>query len=596
MSSNEDHTKRPLTELQIDLSLFTSGTVEELVSSVSDVSVGVASYREVFTREARLAENNAQHNHADTLQVLYILIDMTLKPDDVSQPFHPSSWIGNARSPIPNDFTDEQISQVEKSLSHVNDPRLLARLADVAWVKLKSIDAANRAITAYLEASCDSKSMELERYWFLERALRLAKQINSAEQMQKCEAIFHSFMNDQTLFSRLDIELLSLSKSMGVLDNGVIAEAAYAHGVKKLEEDPHGAEQLLQLAASLYFKAGDKAKASDCHRKVADRYLEIAKETDALTSISFIENGIEALKKAGASKVELQEVNKFLTQRGKESIAQMKRIEGPKVDFSNQVRAAREFVSGLTPMEALRRVALQFPVLSYSAHKTSVEESIRKSPLMHFIGAKHISDKGRQYSRRPSFLSDNQEEQQLAMDTEVWASMALDHQMLTKFSLIPALSSVHWTTKDMVQLANEVSSRPIIPPDRSELFYSGIKLGLEGRFCEAAHILIPQLENSLRFLLEAMGHNVSQLGNDLLHNEMLLNPLFKNYRKVLVDLFESDDLVFVMESFLCLKSGENFRNEMAHGLISNANDFRFAFAWWLVVYLIFILKFPDAQE
>jgi hypothetical protein len=274
----------------------------------------------------------------------------------------------------------------------------------------------------------------------------------------------------------------------------------------------------------------------------------------------------------------------------------MKRIEGPRVDFTNQVKAAKEFVRGLAPLEALKKVALQFPILSYSEHKAEVEESIRKHPLMHFIGAKRITDQGRQYSRRTSFMTDDEDERKLAMDTEIWASMAMHHEMLTRFSLLPALSEIYWTTKDLVQLGNEISYRPIVPPDRAKIFYLGIEAGLRGEFCQSAHILIPQLENSLRFLLEARGLSVTQLGSNLLHNEMLLNPLFKTYRRELGELFESPDLVYTIESFLCCKSGENFRNEMAHGLIAKANDHRFAFAWWLTVYLLFIMKFPEPSE
>lgn len=53
MTVTEDHTKRPLEKLEIDLDLFSSGTIESLVRGVTDVSPGVASYREVFTTEAR---------------------------------------------------------------------------------------------------------------------------------------------------------------------------------------------------------------------------------------------------------------------------------------------------------------------------------------------------------------------------------------------------------------------------------------------------------------------------------------------------------------------------------------------------------------
>lgn len=596
MKEDKDHTRRPLEKLKINLELFTSGFISELVSSVTEVSTGVGSYREVFTKEAKEQESSGEKDNADTLQILHIVVDMSLQVNDTKNPFQPSSWIGNARSPIPEDFTEEQVSELADSLPPLSDPRLTARIADVVWVRLKRIDAAHKAIDAYLQAVCDANMMDIVRYWCLERAFRLSKQINSNEHWKKCESLFDECRRQPDFYDQRSIEFLSLAKDLHILDDGVIAKEALAQAENALEKDPHGAEQLFSLAASLFQKLNQSEEAATCHKKVAERYLQIAEGMDALGSVSFIENAIEALQRAGATKAEIQEVNKLLTSKGKESIAQMKRVEGPRVDFTNQVKSAKEFVKGLAPFEGFRRVALQFPVLSYEDHKKSVEASIKEHPLMHFIGAKYFSDKGRQYSRRPSFMTDDAEEQQVAMNTEIWASMALHHQALTQFSLIHALSELHWSTKDLVRLGQEICNRPIVPPDRAEMFFLGIRAGLFGDFCEGAHILIPQLENSLRFLLEARGLSVVQVGSDLLHSEMLLNPLFETYRDELEQIFGSADLVFIIESFLCRKWGENFRNEMAHGLIATPTDYRFAFAWWLTVYLLFALKFPEPMQ
>ena len=166
-------------------------------------------------------------------------------------------------------------------------------------------------------------------------------------------------------------------------------------------------------------------------------------------------------------------------------------------------------------------------------------------------------------------------------------------QLLVRFCLIPALDEIHWTSTDFARLSNVVSTRPIVPPGRHEIFYHGIKVGLEGDFTSAAHILIPQLDHSLRFHLEIRGHAVTTIDDNNLHNEISLNEIFRRYHKELEDIFGSTDFTFILKSFLCSDTGENFRNELFHGLVSSLHDYRLAFAWWLAVYLLFLLKFPE---
>ena len=483
---------------------------------------------------------------------------------------------------------------IDEATAHVTDQELLARMSDVVWVKLKRHEAARRAIDAYLNAARDSRFMERVRFERLERAFRLAKQLNARDKWQECEKLFAIFKETPALFNALSLNLFSLAQTFQILDPAAMAEEARAMASNTIGQNPFLAESLLLIAAAGFKQASDEASAADCNRMAANGFLAIADKADALTGIHFIECAVEALRRAGASRAEILKLNTLLTAKGKESLSQMKRIEGASVDFSHTVNAAKKLVQGVPPNEALKKLAFQFPVLSYAEHKEKVEQSIKKHPLMHFIEAKTISSEGRQYSRRPSFMSDDPKEQKLALESEVAHSMAIHQQAVTKFGLIPALSEIGWTTKDFNELFNIISYRPIVPQGRAQIYFAGIRAGLEGEFVYAAHVLIPQLENSLRFLLEVRGLSVVTIDKDGIHSEMSLNAIFENYRRELIALFGSEDLVYSMEAFLCSRAGDNFRNEIAHGLVENVLDYRLAFAWWLSVYLLFLLKFPDS--
>lgn len=590
------YVKALIPNLVIDGSLFSSGRVSELILQVKDVSIGVASYQQTFAQEAKVQEQNGHKGIADTLHVLYLVCDFWLRSEDTKNPFQPRSWIGNARSPIPNDLSEDQVFQLGVAIDHISDARMVARLADVVWTRLKKVEFARRAVNAYLQSAKDDRMMEMERFWNLERAFRLAKQIGAKELYSECVNVFKEFQKDDALYDRLNIALLSLAQFLPIMEPEDLANEARRLAQKVALEDPPSAKDLNVIAATAFRKIGNEKAAEECYRSTADSYLEISKKMDALTSSSFIEEAIEALRLAKAPKSEIQALNKLLTQRGKESLKQMKRIESEKIDFTDTVRAAKKLIEGLAPIDALVKLAFQFPILSYAEHKAEVEKSIKDHPLMYLISAKYISGGGRQYSRRSSFMSDDPEVRKEAFDTEIAASMARYIEAIVRFCLIPALRELHWTSNDFMRLYNIVANRPIVPPERAEFFFLGIKAGIEGDFLEAGHILIPQIENSLRFLLEARGLVVTSLDSENLHSEMSLNKIFEIHRKELVGMLGSEDLVYIMESFLCSKSGQNFRNELSHGLVNNSQDYRFALAWWLTVYLLFLLKFPDSSE
>jgi hypothetical protein len=120
------------------------------------------------------------------------------------------------------------------------------------------------------------------------------------------------------------------------------------------------------------------------------------------------------------------------------------------------------------------------------------------------------------------------------------------------------------------------------------IYARGLHAGLTGDFLVATHLLAPQLENSIRYLLSQEDTIVSKLTSQGIQDERDLNTLFKEYRTELIALF-GKDLAFDLEGLLVEHFGSNLRNEIAHGLMSYDKfiSLQSSYLWWLTLRLCF---------
>ncbi|MFZ1978698.1 MAG: DUF4209 domain-containing protein [Bacteroidota bacterium] len=88
--------------------------------------------------------------------------------------------------------------------------------------------------------------------------------------------------------------------------------------------------------------------------------------------------------------------------------------------------------------------------------------------------------------------------------------------------------------------------------------------GLQGDFITAIHFLVPQFENSLRYILEQQGVPTSGIDDDGIQEEYDLNKLL--FLEDTKKLF-GENLIFHLQGLLVEKEGANIRNRMAHGLM-----------------------------
>ena len=100
----------------------------------------------------------------------------------------------------------------------------------------------------------------------------------------------------------------------------------------------------------------------------------------------------------------------------------------------------------------------------------------------------------------------------------------------------------------------------------------------------STHLLVPELEDSLRHLLRRRGGLSSKIKTDGVQRERMLPDLLEEAN--LVGLLPGD-IVFDLESLLVEQGGPNLRHQLAHGMLSFPEYYSHsaAYLWWLVLHL-----------
>ena len=110
---------------------------------------------------------------------------------------------------------------------------------------------------------------------------------------------------------------------------------------------------------------------------------------------------------------------------------------------------------------------------------------------------------------------------------------------------------------------------PFVPCDRADVFALGFIRLFQGDFISAAHILVPQLENSVRHILSRNGQDTWTIRSDMTEESRSLPSMLNNCQAALERIL-GPAIVFDMDNVFVFEGGPKIRHSIAHGLISGA--------------------------
>jgi hypothetical protein len=586
---------------------FRASKYEAALVNAPDETCMMASHR--LRAAAGAAQETGEARFSKILNLLAGAMSMMLSAEDKANPFRHSTQFGDKRSAAPGDFSEHDIAFFAEVVPEVANPHLRARLADLVWLRSRQfgVKYAHLAIDSYREIppSAGSWFASGREYWT--RALTLALSIGSGAgpRISEIEASLISavFANGDRGYVPLQIAATLLQAGLGksrAVDIAAKMEAlARTHAASGMY---HEAIAYFEAAATWHARSGARAKSVEMVVATADCWETQGDSQDAgLASLNFYENAIKVFRTVpGPSRVQyavdarIEALHAKVRQAGQAAIGQMQTLQTRPVDISELIRQAVAKVTDKQPLEALEAFSHLYRGARVARIRADAQNNLDNSIFRQLMGSAVISAQGNTIARHPA-AGGGLDEAEAALRSQMVRDFQILVGLVATAEIRPALEVMRLQHAFTVWDFEEVCRySPFVPPDRVDLMAEGLYAGYCGDMVHAVHVLVPQVENIVRFHLQHAGATTTTTSLEGIVMENGMSTLVKLPQMTTVF---GEDLTFELSALFCDQNGPNLRNEVAHGLMSKAacESDASIYAWWLIYALMF-RSFWAAQQ
>ncbi len=551
-------------------------------------------YSTAYFKKANEFEKNNDITGQEIFALLGAITSMMLKSDSFTEPFGPMFVLQGSRSAIVEDFNDNQLGVLSEIIKDINDPELKARIADVLWIRRKDYKVSQIAVESYLESATRLESPE---HWTqpaerIERALRLSVSLGKKSQIlskviEHIERVLEKYNGDDPLFLSQNLMGLLLEFNQG---NPVTYEQMSERIALKAESEGnyYKARSLWETRAKWLKTANDNDEEVKALVNAAETYVKEAEQAVAgeprshLVASSHLQSAIEAYRRIGGYSDRIRELHNILLEYQAKSLAEMGVIKSDGIDLSEAIQNSINRVKGKPFYDAVFDFVLMVHSPKVSELRRQVEELAAKHPLQHLVSGVIVNENGKVIARHSDMYSKDPDERERAIQENMFRHASFHHQIYTHSIVEPV--RVQLCEEHSIRLDNFlkiVSNNPFVPEGREYIFAQGLKAGMLGDYLTALHLLIPQIENSLRHILTRMGEITSGIDSKGIQDERSLNITL--YSDSILKVF-SEDIVFDLKGLLVERFGANLRNRMAHGLMEHHSFYsvEIPYLWCLI--------------
>lgn len=548
-------------------------------------------YNNAFWKKAQEAKEAGNIREQAVFEILAAVTSAEIKPDSTEEFF----------AELFQNLTDDHLDFLAEIAFDISDPELQARVADILWIRRREYRMAQLAVTAYLQSATELEDPEKWTCCFdrIERALRLARRIKYQDKavVAHIEAVLDRYNGEDPLW--LSAKLMELLQEYGLGEPTKYAALAEKAAIlAESADDWRRARAYWYIKAKWHLLEKDREKEFAASMLAAETYVKEAEDAlkrtppSYLVASRFMQQAVEAFKNIRGTKEETadaksrsEEVHKLLLQYQEESRKELL-TSSHETDISELVEQARTYVKGKDFQDALFALSLLISPTNVSQLRQQVQRQAGEFVASHLSPVAMINNMGKVIARQPgSILSSDHDEAEAATRFEMNRNAIYYQTLQAQAYIEPAIYQINLEhSVGINDLLPIVSNSPFVPTGRENLFVKGLYAGLTGDFFTSTHILIPQIENSIRYLLWQRGVITSGLDNSGVQNEHNLNSTL--YRPETASVFDENTL-FDLKCLLVEHSGSNLRNRMAHGLISD-NEFLsplMSYLWWLTLRL-----------
>ena len=554
-------------------------------------------YADVFFERAKTSAAAGDHDAARAWTLLAHLCQVALRPSEPNEPFRPMWEEPSGRTMIPRDMDEETAAAVCQLGFTATDAEFRARLLDVTWNRRRDPEAARDAVRSYMASA---NALFDPEHWTpfaarVERAARLARQLGDHglvdDVLGKIEKRVVEL--DATDPLHLSCHLMELLHEFKFGDPVLMREIAVkGAGLAEGRNDFERARRYHDLVGRWCRRSGDELGERAARVAAAASLQQQAKQCSVagheLVAVHWLEKAHEAYRNISGMRQKADEIYAELREYQLRAAQSMGRIKTEIPNASELVKCARDWVAGKPLREALLALTSVVQVTDFEEETKNAREAMEKYPLQGLFGGMTMDQSGRVVARtRPVFTTD-EEEFELALWERVVRQVDLGQQVTAPTGIVPAMNQLNFehslSLEDLVDL---VVNNPYVPSGHEELFARGFLAGFRWNLAESLSILVPQLENSLRYVLGRAGYEVTKRDKHGLQNVIQMGTMLTERRAELEEIL-GKDMVLELKVLFVDQHGADLRNRIAHGLMSHDHFFHHAavYAWWFIFHLM----------
>lgn len=529
-----------------------------------------------------------------------LLVDVMriyLNVDDPTKPAYiPLYVMGGSRSLLPEDLSVSDLDFLARIASETKNPHLLARLNDILWVVRKDSAAAKRAAEAYFDFGKDVEGFDhssTQSIQYYKRSLQLAKILGKATKIvdQVCDYLMLQLVRyDGDDFRMLSLRMAELLYEQKKGDAGKVAQLLEKSAlVAQTPGQNFRHREYLELAAKFAERAKNTDYAKAMRVAVAESFAADAKLRsdggDFGVAHGFYEQSIQAFRRAGETG-RIEEMTQLMNAAGRASLKQMAKFNHS-IDIREEVEAAEKMMMGVSISEGIIRIASLASAIKPRDLEDEVRREAEQSPLLHLVHMVQMNQDGKKVGVNKGLAPDGQDDAE-ALRGKVIQRAVRQYDLIGAAGIRPAL---HAFTKANVIRESDiepfVKTSRFVSPYSTTAYIRGLTAGFYWDFYGALSFMLPQVEQSLRWLLQLEGKITSSLDHKGIEEEW---PLAKLLSHDAIKHTLGEGLVLALKAMLTDKLGANIRNRSLHGLLTplEHNFIQGLVVWWLMLKLVVI--------
>lgn len=565
--------------------------LNELLNANEDFSC--RSYRPLI--EKALSANDQPESIIHALNLIKHICTLFLRQDDEGYySLHPSVETNAGSGFAPHHLSDKDEITLFQMLDYVNLFSLKARIGDVLWLRKgqKKYQAALIAVSSYLKAIdvLDKESHDLCPS--LARALAISAELGTggrdlaSSAVSKCTNFLLSLPS--TNVTGMHSKLLKTLSHFDLPDKEKItskcasfAEFALQHNHTMLYRG------LLQTQLSLC--ADNQDMQNDIKSKISESFVREADNTNsAISECHFLNKAIESYTRYGM-RPQAQALYSRLKEAQKNCADEMHTLHTEPIDVFDLVQKAESYVADKPLMEALLRLAFIAPVFDINKMIPEAAKEAAERVLLQIVTPTLLDESG-----QPPFMAKgitNWTEDE-ATNFQLYENLCFKIRWFVGTTLLPAIRKVA-AEHDVsaAALYNLMTHHPFVPEGFEGYYARGIAAGFKSDFSAASLFLVPQFENSLRYIIGKNGGQTFSIDPDKGQRARNIDSVIND--EIIAKVFDDAHLMILKHLLIDSRFG-GFRHSLAHGLLpyqALSSDFT-VYLWWVIFRVLFIPYAP----